>query len=641
MIRIIGELGSSEYRAAEKMKDAFLSLIPDHENRKDDIRIVVSAKTYGEQRQDIDLIVVGHLKRPIKIPLSDVVKKEAQLLSFFFTVEVKDHPPKDLVFIGPKVHVRYKERLADASEQAEQQKYSAINYIKKNNVVPPFIVSILLLNNLPSVLLPQVRHNILGGDFSGHDLLQILYIAYERGLSYERKLIEAFRQKHSSNYSAVASIFTHPLVATALDKKKIALLTRREFNQQYAQELGTKLLIFKGPGGTGKTVTLLQLAHYAFREHGKRALILTYNVSLVADIRRLLALMDMTDDIATPTISISTVHSFLYYLLCDLHLFTKGDDGFIERYSELKEKLLKIVGEVDPLFLPTWDFVLVDESQDWPDDERRILYKLFGAKNVVVADGQAQMIRGSQRCDWTADESLPNDKITLSKCLRLKHDITVFASRLIDELGIVNWRMNPNVSVYGGRVLLVIGDMLQKEDLISDLISRAKTDGNSEVDLLFCVPPSMVQYQDAPTGSEQKDKLKRKGSTVAQRLTSMGYKVWDAVNEDLRHNYPVDVEQLRVVQYDSCRGLEGWTVVNFAIEELYDYKKQSHKTSDSDLFLSKEEAAEQFARNWLAIPLTRAIDTLVINVKNPHHPLLQQIRTAAAECQCVEIIDLT
>jgi superfamily I DNA and RNA helicase len=42
-----------------------------------------------------------------------------------------------------------------------------------------------------------------------------------------------------------------------------------------------------------------------------------------------------------------------------------------------------------------WDHVLVDEGQDWPEDERDILYQCFGPHRCIVADGVHQLIRGT------------------------------------------------------------------------------------------------------------------------------------------------------------------------------------------------------------------------------------------------------
>jgi len=82
-------------------------------------------------------------------------------------------------------------------------------------------------------------------------------------------------------------------------------------------------------------------------------------------------------------------------------------------------------------------------------------------------------------------------------------------------------------------------------------------------------------------------------------------------------NFPTDRDALRLVQYDSCRGLEGWTVINYAFDELWEYKYRQWLASPQELatlFDTREQCAAAFASVWAMIPLTRAMDTLVINV---------------------------
>jgi hypothetical protein len=57
MVEIFGATNTSESRAAEKIRNAFSEILSSEPDRNDDIRIVVSAKAYGERRQDIDLVV--------------------------------------------------------------------------------------------------------------------------------------------------------------------------------------------------------------------------------------------------------------------------------------------------------------------------------------------------------------------------------------------------------------------------------------------------------------------------------------------------------------------------------------------------------------------------------------------------------
>ena len=111
-----------------------------------------------------------------------------------------------------------------------------------------------------------------------------------------------------------------------------------------------------------------------------------------------------------------------------------------------------------------------------------------------------------------------------------------------------------------------------------------------------------------------------------------GWLVWDGALPITRDTYPTKLEQLRIVQYDSCRGLEGWTVVNFELDSFYDYKlRQSESVVDRQavqVIFTEEEARLRAAR-WLMIPLTRAMDTLVIHIKQSHSAVKDALEVAA------------
>lgn len=108
-----------------------------------------------------------------------------------------------------------------------------------------------------------------------------------------------------------------------------------------------------------------------------------------------------------------------------------------------------------------------------------------------------------------------------------------------------------------------------------------------------------------------------RSSLAAQKFVEWGFECWDAVDPENREAFPTSLEQFRIVQYDSCRGLEGWVVVCFALDEFFEHKRNHAEVSASakeDIFFDEVESALTYAKKWLMIPLTRAIDTLVIHI---------------------------
>lgn len=188
----------------------------------------------------------------------------------------------------------------------------------------------------------------------------------------------------------------------------------------------------------------------------------------------------------------------------------------------------------------------------------------------------------------------------------MKANLAHFVADCADSLGLQNWDLEPNPDANGGRVIIVEGDMTGQTALLDQIFGEAAELGNYPVDLLACVPPSLVVRDGEDTYSIP-------GRTIRQN----GGVVWDASSSDVREIYPTERDALRIVQYDSCRGLEGWTVINYAFDDFYDYKYEQWLASPPDLgglFETNDDLAAAFAAQWMMIPLTRAMDTLVINV---------------------------
>lgn len=293
-------------------------------------------------------------------------------------------------------------------------------------------------------------------------------------------------------------------------------------------------------------------------------------------------------------------------------------DDFLECYEKHKDTLLEYIRsgavsreDIERLIEKNtddflWDIIFVDEGQDWPCNEIDILRAVFEPERIVIADGVDQYVRASL-ADWGS--GLPKNlkrSRTMRRCLRMKANIAYFVADCAETLGLQNWNLEPNPDANGGRVIIVEGKMAEETTLLDKLFDEALKLGNYPVDLLACVPPSLVIH-----GNDESH------SIPGRAIQSGGRAVWDATSSDVREYYPTDRDAIRIVQYESCRGLEGWTVINYAFDELFDDKYQQLLASPQDvdeMFETKEDLAATFAAQWTMIPLTRAMDTLVINV---------------------------
>jgi hypothetical protein len=118
-------------------------------------------------------------------------------------------------------------------------------------------------------------------------------------------------------------------------------------------------------------------------------------------------------------------------------------------------------------------------------------------------------------------------------------------------------------------------------------------DGNQPLDALFCT---------------------KSDSRLAEQFVSWGYEVWDGTKTSVRDSFPTRIEQHRIVNYQSCRGLEGWTVVCLGLDSHYELTKAIAKKEPLQELISAEEYSSRRAAAAALIPLTRAIKHLVIQL---------------------------
>ena len=79
------------------------------------------------------------------------------------------------------------------------------------------------------------------------------------------------------------------------------------------------------------------------------------------------------------------------------------------------------------------------------------------------------------------------------------------------------------------------------------------------------------------------------------------------------------MEEVRLLQYDSVRGLEGWTVVCMDFDVFLEEKSAEYQDEAVDTLMleNPRERKKKHLYNWAMISLTRAIDTILITIKDP------------------------
>lgn len=616
MIRIYPALSGNEKNAADKVAEFAAIAMSDLQSSNDLLlEIFPSLQCYGQKVQDLDLVVFFADYRSSRSVLST---NGCLIKSFCLTIEVKAHSSSDVSFEGSACTVLYNGKSHLVSGQSEKQKYALKKYIE-NNIYKgghaPWIFNLIWLINVPGGVLPKSENNIIGSDVDWGILIDKI------SLLSGRKVVESFTYR--SYFESVVNIFSNKIIPSKIDRKRMEGITRNVLdweNQKYAKKIGKQLLVFRGRGGTGKTVRLIRMAYQLYDQVGSRSILLTYNKALVADLSRLLTLLGVKSTIGGKSIMIKTIHKFMYEWLLQLGVYDVANNDFILNYENYKKEALDLIRSdvITSLDIQkskeilsrdlSWENIFVDESQDWPADERDLIYEIYGYNNVIIADGVDQLVRGVDLTDWRSLIVGSNSQtVSLKKSLRLKSSLCNVISGLADIIDYQGWDLIPEENSYGGRIIIVEGDVLTNH-FCNSLIEYAVNDGNEPVDVLFCVPPNWVSC-----------KNDKSSSLVAEWCEQNGHGVWDGVDNEERFDYPTSLKQFRVVQYDSCRGLEGWVVVACGLDDFFEYKQKNAKFSTeqrSDMFFDHEAASLDFAKKWLMIPMTRAIDTLVLNISN-------------------------
>lgn len=635
VVNIYGSLDDVEYTYGLLIKEMFDS-DPELQLDVNNIHILTSVQCYGQRTEDIDIVIFGEMKNYRTDVLceiynyhSEIEMRDVLIKDFCMVVEVKKHDIENLSFQGSELLVEYKDgRQHNASQQNRNQMYSLVNHLDLKGSLN--VSKCIFLPNVSTKQIPHdlhesvLRSQYLLNNSDIHDFWQcLLSQRIKPSMSREGAVFK------SSFFNAPADVIqtcvnrlSKKIRPSHLDRLKMERISKRQLkDQRYEELLGKQLLIFRGKGGTGKTYRLLNMAHDLYEKYSSRTLILTYNNALVADIKRLLALMKISDGIGH-SVQINTAHSFWWRIYSRFGIISDStepgeyDDNDYKR--QLKEILQRegIDSELKRLSIEhpdvfSWDYIMVDEAQDWPTDERDLLYAIFGFKRIIIADGINQLIRSNVPCNWrdySGIDSSNSQVVPLRTSLRQKPNLNRFVSIFSDEMGLQSWGVKDNDESYGGRVIIVEGDYTM--DIHHELVESNREDSNENIDMLFCVPPNNI---------DQYDKV----SSLGMMLEEHDCSIWDGTNLNTRKKtYPTNLDDFRIVQYDSCRGLEGWVSVNIDIDSFYEHKLNTYipETGQQD-FVPLEEKRKSYAGNWLLIPLTRAVDTLVINVKDRKGPL--------------------
>lgn len=645
MIEVIGIPGSHEYDVACKFRDAFAAQWPGIATSpasEEIIRIAANAKLSGYQVSDIDIVIGAVFNRQRHFVVRKLIKDKdgnaitgvkARVQNFFCAVEVKGQDGDGVAFQGDEINVRYKGNWKSATDQNVKQVHALKAYFEHQHL-DLFIYRCVVLDGLGELPLTgittQPEAGAVASVFTAGEFLASIAGVY--GLNKWNSEYSVSSCKQEVARKAIDAPMFHQVQPTRIDRQRMdRIVTAMPEAKAFAALLGQQRVHIRGHGGTGKTVLMLQSAHLAYQDHGRRCLVLTYNIALAADIRRLLALLGVPSAIEGGGVEVKTAMSFIYTWLSRLGV-KSVQTGFGD-YEKLCAECLEMIDQgaitradieqkidEDPELL-CFDAIIVDEAQDWPQPEARLLSAIYGGHKVSIADGREQLLRGKPT-DWgrtLSDEHQSQDH-SFTRCLRMKRNLGLFANT-VARIASLNWEIEPNDQAAGGKVILRRGSYGDDPELVRRVVAKAASAGNEPVDLLHCVPPAAVLAADAGRSSRLSEEFKK-----------MGYATWDGVDDKVRAEFPRSPDLFRILQYDSVRGLEGWATVLDHFDEAWAYKANywlSHFNSDPEGPPDPQRAASTAASRWCMIPLTRPMDTLVVTWSDDNSPVVKILLEAA------------
>ncbi len=632
------EKESDEYNAALKLKNIIQSTVPEYVDGE--IVLFASATLYGQTVKDVDLMMIGSLQNySLIFEFNDRdgnhIQDKVFIHNFCTVIEVKRHDISGIARNGTDIYVKYGLDWHSVTQQSNHQKFSAKNFFVKALSFSPFITNVIWFtqatsNDINSLLTHNGRRlpsNVLGAEFKFKDLIYLLLI---QNPPIKKKAEYIFDSNHEacniSDFQKALQLFSETKRQMGeLTRKRIEMISNKAFREKSLINSKGKVSIYRGRAGTGKTVGLIQTAIYLVDEQSARVLMLTYNKALVSDIRRLFALAELPDMFEENCVAIYTMQSYFYKLANKiLYEGRMSGDKFILHYDKVLEELNGFLNDSETIDLVkeemledsylNWNYLLIDEAQDWNNTERDIVLKLFDKGNIIIADGGNQFVRCGKVCDWTVIHERNN--IKLKYCLRQKQNIIGFLNLLTREIGVTSGRILGTDKMIGGKVRVISSKQLFK--IHNEEISRLKENGNIAYDMLYLVPHSLVKKEGSISSFSKK-----------MEFESNGVPFWDGTNSNNRESYSLRTDEVRVLQYDSSRGLEGWTVVCMDFDIFINEKDAEYVEGDVDSLVleSPEERKKKYMYNWMMIPLTRAIDTLVITLNNPESDIGKTLKT--------------
>lgn len=286
--------------------------------------------------------------------------------------------------------------------------------------------------------------------------------------------------------------------------------------------------------------------------------------------------------------------------------------------------------------------LFIDEAQDCHRLEKEILISIYGSNNVVVANGgKEQLIRHVELCNWEVSQAKKLEvkkHYTRNKSYRVKKTVVDFCNYVANRFQI-DLNLEPLESEDEGELLFdfrINHNETEVGEVFNHLKLKGEINGCSPYETLLVLLESNSQRENATGLSEPNREttiineysniedaplLKRGTWKHIETLENNDFMFWDGTVDDKLQLIVPSPNESRIIYYESCRGLEAWTVACFALDKFFSQKREdpnAEKYLIEDLFLNQdnEQRKSMYAATWALMALTRVIDTLYIQIND-------------------------
>lgn len=289
--------------------------------------------------------------------------------------------------------------------------------------------------------------------------------------------------------------------------------------------------------------------------------------------------------------------------------------------------------------------VFIDEAQDCHNLEKEILATIYGKENIVIANGgKEQLIRHVDLCNWGVISGQKIKSIVKNKrnkSYRIKPEIAKFCNYFGQQFGI-DLQLESLETMDKGEIIFDLRKSITQneiKDLFGELHEKGRVNGCLEYESILILLESLNGTGSNNVPDEENIIINEYGNISSTResargkwnmlkvLEQDGYQFFDGTVNDkskLKLPYP---NEIRVIFYESCRGLEAWSTACFDLDKFFEAKRKEDDAEKflidnekglniQNMFISNEERRKMYAATWTLLPMTRAIDTLYISIND-------------------------